>query len=824
MQTDDTDAFRNELKLWRTYQDYYTRPPPAMIIEVFLDTSKLKKNETLVVIDDQGNRWNALEALNTPDNNSEESHKFQSTHADIVLERWKIQILATTNGSNYDFGQQLPIVYKKCIAMFRALYSFVKLVPAWRIVKALSQNLGGRNTNVSVNCRIVAGDEYQVLGRDPLTYPLYDSHMPVVSNHILGEVTTPAGIVTGEMTHRNDHNFRVDDQDSLLSQQFLGEDENYFQPSLGRKTPSHLRDARRCEVGSLPAQYPQSIDSEPIQAYGSLSTFHGKGAPISSSPISALRNAKPMGSYPESPPTSLRNRPSQATGSIPKSIDTTGVRRPSLSFQPFKAGSLSSSPALGTPTGQTPGNDGMPIPSPASLQRNSGISALHQARNRSSLTAGMPASLRGIPSVPEHASSLSGSASPRPTVKYSSSFQHRRGRLSYGGMSRFEEDPSSSGRHSVSSSIHKGSEVESGGDGSSGSLPTEEDNISDFLKLLDNQKTLASFEPARQESAAARTNMQLNRFQGMREPNNMLVESMTTSTLMQRSSSTSSRHLSGVPAMIAATSISTSSSPGKPLSPHTPHTPAIPSRLSAASNADYGPSIRISHRDRSRTSPQLPTTTDQVSLASTNAIDIPTSPRPFYSHNRRSSSVNQQNRSAISDEDVGDINFNRSISLGDNDRSVPTREALRQGHTSTREDDSISDDHLRRATDFDSTSALSNLSHESPTTMRNTPFRPRPGRGRGLTPPQASSYASIDRNTSSATSERPNSRYSFSRSTPKEEDDELLFDMSEVVGKDEGRRSLEEGRGGSSLGDRGGFDGGRGGESGGSGRLKNRRW
>lgn len=114
----------------------------------------------------------------------------------------------------------------------------------------------------------------------------------------------------------------------------------------------------------------------------------------------------------------------------------------------------------------------------------------------------------------------------------------------------------------------------------------------------------------------------------------------------------------------------------------------------------------------------------------------------------------------------------------------------------------------------------------------NSPYRPRIGHigGRGLTPPQNSSYSSLatDRGSGSGMSDRTGTRYSFTRpSGVYEADDEpLLFDMSEI-GRDQSRRSLEEGRGGGNSGanniDRATADSTRGGESGVSGRRGSRR-
>jgi len=777
-------------------------------------------------------------------------------NSDVILERWRIELKDSPRERTYDFSSMLPTVYKKCIVFFRSLYATAKFTPAWRFVKVLAKS-GAPNNLLQVKCRILS-DDVQSSRFDALTHPLCENAGPVTTDYFLGTTDTPVGQFSAEVSYRNDCNFRVDDSEALLSSRFMGADERYFPPSIAIKDDGRRR-TPRTEVGSLPAHRHRAEDNEePIQAYGSMSTFHGDAPPMGSSPISALRAARPMGSDTSSPPLESlpRPRPIQSSrASIASTEAMTMARRPSVSFQPFKAGSLSSSPGRGGPL-QNAG-DVLPPQSPQSAPRPSGISALTQARNRSSLTAGMPASLRGgppgaLPTDNVVTSSASSSPKPAPISRYSSSFTHRRGRSSFGGASSklVDDDQGSSGKQSLSSSVQPGSGIlaEGGGGGSSGSLQTDDENISEFLKLLDSKKNLQSFEPSG-EASTKRTSAQLSKFQSMRESNNLLTESMSSSTMMHRSSSSSSRQLSSVPPMVAATSMSASSSPGKPVSPHTPHTPAIPSRLSANSIAEYSIPRRPSHRTQEA---RLEDVTDdnQTNELGTTAIDIPTSPRPYYPHARRSSSVAQQQRALPVEDDLGDLPFaiHRSISLGADDREPPSLSALLGlGEAAENEAPASSPSPSRMlqpaahisesaAISRRASSSLEGNDPEAPSMPRfsagstNSPYRPRLGRmgGRGVTPPQTGSYSSLnERGSGSGTSERAGGgRYSFTRTAGAyEADDEpLLFDMSEI-GRDQTRRSIEEPRGGASLGtsERGGYDSGRGGDSGSSSRRGSRR-
>jgi autophagy-related protein 13 len=851
LETDDTDAFRDDLSLWKMCGGFENRPP-TLILETYLDTKDLTNSQSLVIVDDHGKRWDVIEALNNSTSSNDGSSRHRTRLKEVILERWKIELIGAPKEQPSDFGSILPTIYKKGIVFFRSLYATTKFVPAWRFTRNLAR---AGKASLRVNCRVINGDEFRTTRRDALTHPLNDSDGPVTTTFSLGEIDSPAGRFSAEVCYRNDCNFRVDDSEALLSSQFMGADEHFFQPSLGTKGDPRRRAAKTVEVGSLPTQRQRLEEPEPTQAYGSLSTFHGDAPPLGSSPISALRAARTMGSEANSPTVGstreVRPLPTARSSSTRPLEGIAMARRPSTSFQPFKAGSLSASPIPSAPLGQ--GGDILAPPSPQSYTRNSGISALTQARNRSSLTAGMPASLRGVPIVPENAIASSASASPKPAPinRYSSSFSHRRGKMSL-GSSKVDDDQGSSGKQSLSSSsAQPGSGIlaEGGAGGSSGSLQTDDDQISDFLKMLDSKKTLQSFEPSRSgDTSAKRTNAQLSRFQSMRDSNNALTESMSSSLHLHRSSSSSSRQLSSVPPMVAATSMSTSSSPGKPVSPHTPHTPAIPSRLSANSIISYPPPRRPGTRNRTAAEAPIDDVSGPESdEAGATAIDIPTSPRPYYPHNRRSSSVAQQHRALPVDEDLGDMPFgiHRSISLGADDREAPSLSAL-LGIGQVPEAGAGSNSReliLQPAAQISESSAAlarqgsASPEHEEASQLPrgllpgslNSPYRPRLGRagGRGATPPQTGSYSSLatDRGSGSGMSDRPGARYSYTRPTgsfEKEDDEPLLFDMSEI-GRDQSRRSLEEGRGGGSTGAGATDRASRGEDSGSSSRRGNSR-
>ncbi|OAA70524.1 Autophagy-related protein 13 [Cordyceps fumosorosea ARSEF 2679] len=814
IETDEIDDFREELRTWKACGSIENLPPP-MVIEVYLDASSLKESQSLITVDEQGKRWDVMEQLQSSRSSDAASPTTFARNTEVVLERWTVELIPGSFPPTEDFGPILPTIYKKAIVFFRSLFVTTRLLPAWKFTS--QGRAKGCVAALSPRCRILLQRPSRK-SPDLLRAPI-DGRPDPVTEYMFGDLDVPVGRLSTSVTYRNECSFRVDDAESLLSSRFMGIDENYFRPSIPQRVSSP--GVTQPEVGSLRDHRRRTSIGDVQQTYGSLSTFHGDG-PLGTSPMSALRSVKVPGSDTSSPPASL---PKQSDFDAPKSlpIGTRGqtsrhgtrpdgsARRPSISFQPFKAGSLSGSPV---PRSLEP-------ESPASLQGRTPAFPTMQPRQRTSLTAGMPASLRGGPPQQTDVPVI-GSPRPSSSNRYSSSFTHRRNRPSISGPSRggLDDEQGSSGRQSLASSVAQpGSGFLAEPDNaSSGSLPADDDGISDFLKVLDSRKTLKSFEPTKRDSAANKTVAQLSRFHLMRESNNALGDSMTSSMQLQRSSSSSSRQLTSIPGMVAPASMSpSSSSPGKPISPHTPHTPAIPSRLSENSIVDHSEerSRAVSRATRPQ-GPSIPESSRQSTITQegATAIDIPLSPR-LGLHQRRSSSVAQQTRATGDDEETDSAFANRSVSLGAEDREPPTLSTL-LGRQMQLDDESTARESppssLRPAPEIRSTSVsmamLRGSTEETPpdglisVAQSSSPFQRKRyagmSAGRGQTPPPQSTQPARGSYTGSSSSR-------LVRGDDESVGDEpLMFTLSEMDAQ--GRRSIEEGRGSVNTGSNNGSE------------------
>ncbi|KAB2570080.1 Autophagy-related protein 13 [Lasiodiplodia theobromae] len=789
---DETDVYNDDLRDW-TSTDLVNAQPPPLCIEIYLDTKDLADGEALAIVDEHGKLWDVTEALtgSTPVTTRPSSRSGRPTQ--VVLERWNVEV-TDNQKMDPDASRMLPLVYKNGIPLFRSLYTYTRFLPAWRYYRQIAKQ-PVNHPALPLRYRISNG-MFKSPRRDTLDLPLYPGADSKAQTHQFDSVKSPIGLLSIQVQYRSNTEFRVEKSESVLSSHFMGMDDYSFSPSYPERVP-----------GSLPTGRNAQLDRQARgEAYGSLSTFHQAGA-TGTSPMSALRNAKDMGS-PESPPQKIPPNHRIATGSKSSlrgadASSPASPRRTSVSFQPanpFKAGSLSSSPVPGVYS-----------PTTSSGRPGSGPAPPGHTRNRSSLNALPQAALRtpsghSLPNETAIASSASSSPKPAPISRYSSSFSNRRQRFSYGGTSsKVEDDNNSSGKGSTSSSAQR---LEGG---SSGSVQTDEENISDFLKLLEQKKDLKSLnrtDSASRDASMRRTTAALSKYQRMRESNAALSDSISSSLHLHRSSSSSSRQISNVPGMIAGASVSTSSSPGKPISPHTPHTPAIPSRLSANSIIDYSEQTR-SRSPRVRRLEEETGTGDAGSDSTTreregsNAIDIPTSPRP-WPFARRSSSVSQQNRNTLEDE--GEMFGLRSASLPTDDRpDLSLSELLHAAEPATPGDaapaggDESGPDPEPSPQTVLTSHTRTRSAGAARTTTPSLAYRTRiqqsgPSDGRRSA---ASERGESDSGLVSGRSSRAGSRFSFSSrplsvAANLDDDEPLLFTMSELGTHQAGRRSVDE--------------------------------
>ncbi|GAB7349269.1 hypothetical protein MBLNU459_g8417t1 [Dothideomycetes sp. NU459] len=748
---EDTDVLSRDLQAWSSL-DISRERPSALVLEVYLDTAQLAQNQTLVALDEDGNSWDVSEALQRI-NAAAPSPAAAQGSSGIVYERWTIRLDDAPAVPNTQLADHAPNVYKKGVVLMRSLFTYARLLPAWRFGRRLGRQAGNA-PSLRPRYRIVDSSLSSPPHLDSLTHPLFPSDKSPTETYNFVPISCLFGSLNVSVRYRKLCDFHAESSERLLSQRMWrrSEDQDLYPDSStssqsyrGSAPTAIHRDDRPSPLGrdrsissvEQSRQRPAALDSSVHAGAGGqdrsrAGSLRAQGIPSSLERSSGSYRARPLlpdqGQYTSgrssaqedsaqardslvrNPSSFIENSPSPLGGehssrggterSLGQPVATSFPRRQSASFQPFKAGSLSSSPKMPYLPASPGGSVGRGASNPLYPHtRNPSLSTLPQQALRNPI----------LPQETAITSSASSSPKPAPLQRYSSSFSNRKARFPSSVNSRTEEDNLSSGRGSISSTHRASSTLPEGEGLSSGSMPTDEDNIADFLKLLDKNKGLPSFNKNDQASLNAnsqRTAAQYSKFARMRESTTQLSESMSSSLMLQRSSSSPGRQLHNIPGMIAG-SASTSSSPGKPISPHTPHMPAIPSRLSNNSIvADYS-------RDRSRSRPADLHSAQGGSGAAgvadarspsgghgtpaSTAIDIPTSPRTFPA-GRRSSSVAQQARVRPEIEEPDALPFGlRSASLPNEERSeLSLSELLMQTESGTnsrrRRDLAVADD------------------------------------------------------------------------------------------------------------------------------------
>lgn len=712
-------------------------------------------------------------------------------------------------------------------------------MPTWKFRRRLSK-LKLHTNSLKIGCRIGKREGISRSSFDGLEVPLYESDSEVTDNFQFAKVESPAGFFNISVSYRKNCEFKVDDSESLLSSHFINLDEHFSRPSLGHHPTASqpvTQPTSGPEAGSLPSAAPRPLRPDYNLAYGSLSSFHQVLGASGASPISALRNAgeiaeKQYNDSPERPPVPIGLRSLQGSKSSLRSVDGAGIsRRGSITFMhPFKSPSLSASPAS------------YDVPTGPSLGRFPGTPSLPVHRQRPSLGAMSPSSVKYGVSMTQVSDSggmvhvaapISASPKPHSMTRIASSFGSRRPRVS-SAASRTEDDNNSSGKASYSSST---AAPGSGLFAEPGAGSYEEDiQIRDFMSMLaDGQKQpLKSFKSNEPEGSSKRTANALLRFSKMRDSQSVLADSMSTSLLLQPSSSpsTASRQLANVPGMVSSMTFSTSSSPGKAVSPHTPHTPAIPSRLSEGLTAQYDQQqrdrqLRYCPRSQDEESTMLQEGTRE-GRATTSPLDIPLSPRLFG--HRRSNSMthqetgegdtldfdplsgfghNQRHSASLGSVDMVPLSLSQLASIRDaSHTALPGREEA-ENRTRSLPENEGEDEGLAfgppRPPSIDSAEGEApryqhRFQRPSGLISSGSSYRGRFSmRGRGNTPPSGS-VTNVERERVISGSDRPGllgrRTPSWSRSGPMGEDEDLLFAMSDMVGVQQSRRSLEQDRGG----------------------------
>ncbi|KAF8946244.1 autophagy protein 13 [Haplosporangium gracile] len=580
LELEDLDIYKEDAKFWRAMA--ITESPPTMLVELFLDTSELSSNQVLVLLDET-NRKNRVDLSGMG------LHSVASTplgqgriRRNIILESWSLNLSNTPP----DPVPEPPVVYKKSIIFFRSLYAYMRHLPAYQLYRQLKK----QNHPLKIGFRVSRGQSpEESMFRESeigIEVPLIEGETrPMLSEDRFGQVETPLGAFSLKVTYRSNCEFQVDESEAMLSSKFIDMDENYFTPTIVAHSQESNAPTRRTPSSTPLAQRPNSemYNSGAFQENfnvvptlrprrNSAQSLQQRSREYSSSQssVSSLgtrmsrrgSNGGPGGLFTPidnqnvagTPPFSVAHGGHAAVAkhyvdhimeSPPFKFSTSQTdnrRQPSSSFSPFKSPSLSSSPSPSFLETQP-----LPLssrPSSIHLNRSPSSSSMSRVQSSQMQNSGL---LGSVPKTGGTLSSLSsgGVNMLSTSVKSNASSSTSAPRVT----SSFGHRHDSSGRRASSESLPPGRNRNSIiGNSSLFQLTLDDDDVNEFMKLLDTPEPLKMFERADRSgigpsfasddsnliSSALKTKSTLDRFQQLKQINSNLSESMSNSQILAK--------------------------------------------------------------------------------------------------------------------------------------------------------------------------------------------------------------------------------------------------------------------------------------------------
>ncbi|KAF6067101.1 Autophagy-related protein 13 family protein [Candida albicans] len=233
--TNIPDSCKDDLKLWKGV-DLTTIPP--MIIETYIDLRSLPADQTLVLMDDEKHPWTVAKS-----------------HATVMVE-------------------ELPLSYKQAIVLFRSIYGFTRLMPAFKVKKNLQNKLPLGNKILDGNQPISSK------GRIGLSKPIIntrtnESHM---TQKYFQPVHTSLGTLKISVAYRMDSEFCLHENEELLSSHFHKRDEEETKKKVSSSVSPLSSGTSLKETSTSPRKSQPPIRIQPFKV-GSMRT-----APIQNQP------------------------------------------------------------------------------------------------------------------------------------------------------------------------------------------------------------------------------------------------------------------------------------------------------------------------------------------------------------------------------------------------------------------------------------------------------------------------------------------------------------------------------------------------------------
>ncbi|KAJ3412776.1 autophagy protein 13 [Chytridiales sp. JEL 0842] len=334
LETPDVEPLRSELKYWRAQvvapspssntspisaQSQSASggappsPPPPLIIDLYLDISDLTSSHVLLLKDEISLRRQKigsehLQALDPAAGGVVKKKR-------ILLETWQLTLSHPVPNP----PPEVPIMYKKCAMFFRSLYSFTRILPAFRLFRKLKKALGP-TTPLKIGYRLSTS---RFMPLDEAGLDLLHSSGDMrrgISEYSFGGIDTSHGVFNLHVTYRTECDFTVDETEPLLNSKFVDMDDQFFAPkSFDANDMSHASLSQSLPQRKLTAKQPSrtsllSRATERLLPSSLTSVLYGSGA------------TKDSQKSPTTATAGENNAPARVSESLPVSGSASAIR------------------------------------------------------------------------------------------------------------------------------------------------------------------------------------------------------------------------------------------------------------------------------------------------------------------------------------------------------------------------------------------------------------------------------------------------------------------------------------------------------------------
>ncbi|KAI9138776.1 autophagy-related protein 13-domain-containing protein [Paraphysoderma sedebokerense] len=306
--------------------------PPMMVIEIFLDLSNVPLNHVLLLkyqddfssMEDNDQGGIKIDLVREGLRNGVKSKERISS---ILLERWVVNLTDTNHTPSP--VPDIPTTYKKSISFFRALFSYLRLIPSYGLVRDIRSG-STELMNAKVGYRL--STEIGIERRGECSFaPKFNHHQSQVNDTLaryqFAKIPTLNGNLNVSVEYRSQAAYRLYPAETVLSEEFVNSSipspyknisiqpfESNMATNILSKSPADSLDRTHPSVPLSPpipiAHSHAASSSHKLYSEHSHPTIYGSSPPTSALPSYTL----PTSSFSRTTPVTGHPFKSQSTG------------------------------------------------------------------------------------------------------------------------------------------------------------------------------------------------------------------------------------------------------------------------------------------------------------------------------------------------------------------------------------------------------------------------------------------------------------------------------------------------------------------------------